>query len=112
MRVLLFIALITISASTTAATAVCTGTVSKFAYHAPDGLYLAIGSSNIFKVCSPQVKFYRTSSESCKLIASIATTARATGKELQVYVDNAPTTSCSSITAWFGADIRYVELLH
>ncbi len=105
-------ALIITSASSNADTAVCTGAVSRLAYHAPDGLYLAIGSTNIIKVCSPQVQFYRTSPESCKLIASIATTARATRKELKIYVDNAPTSSCSDITSWFGADIRYVELLN
>jgi hypothetical protein len=110
LRVLFFIVLIITSISANAATAVCTGTVTRLAFHVPDGLFLAVGNTKIFKVCSPQVAFFRTSPESCKLIASIATTARVTGKELQIYVDNAPTTSCSDITAWFDADIRFVEL--
>jgi len=110
LRTLIFIVLIITSVSSHAATAVCTGTVSRLAFHVPDGLYLAIGSTKIFKVCSPQVEFYRTSPESCKLIASIATIARATGKQLQIHIDNAPTTSCSDITDWFEADIRFVEL--
>jgi len=99
-----------ISLNVIAETAVCTGSVEKIAYHQPDGFYLKLGGSGIMKVCNPQTKYFRTSSESCKLIASLATTARATGKNLQIYVDNAPSTSCSSITDWFGADIRFVEL--
>ena len=110
MKVLFFVALIFISVSANSATAICTGTVTRLAYHAPDGLYLAVGNTTIFKVCSPQVKFHRTSPESCKLIASLATMARATGKHLQIYVENAPTTSCADIKSWFGADVRFVEL--
>ncbi len=94
-----------------AETAVCTGQVTRLAYHAPGGLYIAIGDSNIFKICDPEVAFNRTTPENCKMISSFLTTARATGKSIKVYVDNAPTTSCSDITAWFSADIRYVELL-
>ncbi|MEC4729053.1 hypothetical protein HWQ46_26425 [Shewanella sp. D64] len=94
-----------------AATAICTGKVDRLAYHQPDGLYLRVADSGIMKVCNPQVKFYRTSPESCKLIATLATTARATDKSVQIYIDNAPGTNCSSITNWFSADIRFVELL-
>lgn len=110
MRALILLVLAALSFALNAETAVCTGNVNRIAYHAPDGFYLAIGNTTIFKVCSPQNQYFRTSPESCKLIASLATTARATGKELQVYIDNAPTTSCTDITAWFGADVRFVEL--
>lgn len=95
-----------------AETAICTGPVKTFAYHQPDGLYLAIGDSNIMKVCSPKELFFRTSPESCRLIASQALTPRSLGKSLIVYVDNASSTSCSQITNWFAADVRYVELLN
>jgi hypothetical protein len=110
LKILLFVVLTVLSISANAVTAVCTGTVSRLAYHAPDGLYLVIGNSTIFKVCSPQVQVHRTSPESCKMIASLATTAKITGKQLQVVIDNAPTTSCADITDWFSADIRFIEL--
>jgi hypothetical protein len=97
--------------SAQAATAVCTGAVERIAYHQPDGLYLKIADSGIMKVCDPQQAFFRTSPESCKLIATLATTARATDKQIQIYVDNAPDANCSSIPSWFGADVRFVELL-
>ena len=110
MKSLVCIMLLMLSLEVNAETAVCTGDVSHLAYHAPDGLYLAIGDSAIFKVCSPENQYHRTSAGNCKFIASLATTARVTGKQLQVYIDNAPTTSCSDITPWFGADVRFVEL--
>jgi len=100
-----------LSLSVAAETAICTGKVEKIAYHQPDGFYLKLGGSGIMKICDPQTKVYRTSPESCKLIVSLATTARATDKSLQIYIDNAPGTSCSSITAWHSADVRFVELL-
>lgn len=94
-----------------AETAICSGLVTNVAYHAPDGFFVGVEGMNIIKVCSPQETFFRTGSESCKLIATLATTARATGKHLQLYIDNAPSTSCQDITPWFSADIRFVQLM-
>ncbi|WHI52980.1 hypothetical protein P3339_09525 [Microbulbifer sp. MLAF003] len=65
----------------------------------------------MMKVCDPVAQYYRTGAESCKLIATLATTARATGKNLKITLDNAPSSSCSSISEWFGADVRFVELM-
>jgi hypothetical protein len=93
-------------------TAICTAKVTRLAYHNPDGLYLAIGSSKIFKVCSLKNQFFRTSPESCKMILSIALTAKITGRTLRIYIDNAPTTICADIIAWYRADVRFVELLN
>ena len=94
------------------ATASCTGPVTRLAYHQPDGLYLAIGNTTIFKVCNLNGQFKRTSAESCQMIASYALTARATGKSLNIYIDNAPSESCLAITDWFEADVRFVELMN
>ncbi|WP_020411171.1 hypothetical protein [Microbulbifer variabilis] len=90
---------------------ICTGPVERLAYHQPDGLYLAIGSTGLFKACSSEAQFKRTGPESCKLLASLATTARATGKDIRVYIDNAPTANCADITDWHAADIRFFELM-
>lgn len=108
---LIFFSLVFCGFNASAETAICTGSVERLAYHQPDGLWLALGSTPIFKVCSPESLFKRTSPENCRFIASLVTTARATGKNLSVYIDNAPTTSCSDIPNWFEADVRFVELL-
>lgn len=111
MKKLIILTFSLFSLNALAATAVCTGKVERIAYHQPDGLYLKVADSGIMKVCSPQINFFRTSPENCKLIASLATTARATDKKIQIYIDNAPGTECSSVKNWFSADIRFVELL-
>lgn len=110
MRVLLLVIALCFSAIVQAETAICTGEVKRIAYHAPNGFYLAVGESKLFRVCSMQTVSPLMSADSCKLIATLATTARATGKQLQIYVDNAPSTSCADITEWFLADVRFVEL--
>jgi hypothetical protein len=113
-RVLLTTLLLLASALSTnvlAATAVCTGKVERLAYHQPDGLFIKLSSTNIIKMCDLKAQFYRTSPESCQLIASLATMARATDKSLQIYVDNAPEANCLSMVSWFSADMRFVELL-
>jgi hypothetical protein len=94
-----------------AETAICKGKVQALAYHQPDSLYLAVGDSPIMKICSLKEQYFRTSPESCRFIASEALSARALDKEVEIYVDNAPTTLCSQIGAWSGADVRFVSLL-
>lgn len=112
MRILILVlaCLFSSLASAQSYTNICVGEVERIAYHQPDGLYLKVGNSGIMKICSPEGQYYRTGPESCKLIATLATTARATGKQLEIYIDESPFASCESIPDWSGANVRFVEL--
>jgi hypothetical protein len=93
-------------------TAVCTGTLTTLANHANggNGLYVVVGSSNVIKVCSFTATQYTVTPEDCKHMASLAALAFATDAAVVFYVDNAPTSACSSVPAWFGANTRYFAL--
>lgn len=110
-KLILSLLMLVSSVNLHAETAVCAGAVTRLAYHQPGGLYMAVGGSNIFKVCDPESLHKRTTPENCKMIASFASTARVSGKSVKVLIDNATTTSCLDIAAWFAADVRFVELL-
>ena len=105
----LFISLMAFNAMAESLT--CTGKVERIAYHQPDSFYLKVGDSAIMKVCDAQEKFFRTNPEGCKLIISLATTARATNKDVGLTIDNAPSSSCSSISNWAQVDVRFFEIL-
>ena len=90
-------------------TAVCQGRISSMASHAPGGLYLQIEGFtwNFFKVCDFDASQFDISPANCRHIASLAELAFATGKQVIIYVDNAPTTACSSIPNWHTSNTRY-----
>ena len=90
-------------------TAICTGPLTLVANHANgiNGLYVAVGSSNSIRVCSFNVTQFTVTAEDCKNMASIAALAFATQDPVTFYVDNAPSTACSSIPALFVANTRY-----
>lgn len=93
-----------------AATAVCTTTVSYLANHAPGGVFVQLTGYNIWKVCDLDAQFFRTTPANCRHIFAMLSVAFTQDKTVQVYVDNAPSTDCSSIGSWFDADVRYVRV--
>jgi hypothetical protein len=95
------------SQQTLAATAVCTGPVTQIAYHVPDGLYLKIGTSAIFKVCSYNAAQFRVTPEGCRAMTAMALSAKLLGTVATLYVDNAPTTICQDIPSFHVSDTRY-----
>jgi hypothetical protein len=95
-----------------AATAVCSGPVLEVGNHAPGGLYVRLADAGgIMKICDFNVTWFRTTPADCKQHLATAQLALATGKTVSVYVDNAPTTACSSIVNWNGYDVRYFGIL-
>ncbi len=99
------------SISSFAGSVYCTGKLTDVAYHEPGGLYLTIGSNKIFKVCDPSAQFFRTNPENCKMVLSMALAVRMSNKQITVLVDNAPGSDCASIPSWFGADVRFVNVV-
>lgn len=97
------------STAVQADTTICLGKVKAISIHKPNNLYVSVGDSELFKICSLQDTYNSTSPEGCKAIFSLISSAKAMQKDIKIYVDNAPTTSCSSITKWFSADVVYVE---
>lgn len=100
------------STAVAADTAVCTGPVSTVAHHANglNGLYVVVGSSNVIRVCSFTATQFTVAPEDCKHMASLAALAFATDTAVVFYIDNAPSTACSSVPAWFTANTRYFAL--
>jgi hypothetical protein len=92
------------------ATAICTGPVNFINNHVPGGLYTGIADSGVMRLCTPGATFFRTTAENCKHYISMLSIAFAMNKNVTVYVDNAPTTACSSVPNWFDADVRNVHL--
>lgn len=105
--VMLGVALGSVSAGALADTAVCTGKITAMSSHAPGGLYLAIEGVNVFKVCDFDASQFNLSPAACKHIAGLAMMAFALEKTVHFYVDNAPTTACSSIPSWHTSNTRY-----
>jgi hypothetical protein len=93
-------------------TAICTGTLTHIANHANgiNGLYVVVGSSNTIRVCSFTAMQFSVTPEDCRHMASIAALAFATQDQVTFYVDNAPSTSCSAIPAWFVSNTRYLAV--
>jgi hypothetical protein len=93
-------------------TAVCTGSLTTVGNHANgiNGLYVIVAGSNQIRVCSFTVTQFSVTPEDCKHMASIAALAFATDASVTFYVDNAPSTSCTSIPAWHVANTRYFAL--
>lgn len=90
-----------------AATAICSGTIASSAFHQPDTYYLSVGGSKTIGLCSPDVQHFRISPAGCKTLIAMAEAAAAQGKSVIWYIDNAPTTECSSVVDWHKADTRY-----
>lgn len=98
--------------STYAATAVCSGPVIEVGNHVPGGLYVRLADAGgILKLCEFNATFFRTSPTDCKQYLATAQLALTTGKTISLWVDNAPTTACSSIPNWSSADVRYFSIL-
>lgn len=93
-----------------AATAVCTATVAAVAWHAPGGVFLQLNGFTLWKVCDMDAQFFRMSPASCRQLFAMLSGAFAQERPVHVYVDNAPTTDCSSVTSWFDVDLRYVRV--
>ena len=109
MRLTTAIAIVTLSASASAATAICAGTVSSVGIHTPGLLAIGIGTGPAFIICNVETVQFRQSTTACRQMLAVASTAYALRKNVLLYVDNAPTTNCADIPAWFVADTRYLE---
>lgn len=103
--------LLTLPPAVFSATAVCTGPIHAVSNHVPGGVYVRVADSDIMRICVPGAMSFRTNAENCKHYLAIAMLAVATGKAVTIYVDNAPTTACASITAWHDADVRYFHIV-
>lgn len=88
-------------------TAVCQGKITTIGNHA-NGLSFAIGTGSMIRVCSFTAAQNGVSVEDCKHMASVAALAFAADSTVTLYVDNAPTTACSSIPGWHIAQTRYL----
>jgi hypothetical protein len=88
-------------------TAVCQGKITTIGNHA-NGLAFAIGTGNMIRVCSFTAAQFGVSVEDCKHMASIAALAFASDANVVLYVDNAPTTACSSVPGWHISQSRYL----
>jgi hypothetical protein len=90
-------------------TAVCTGKITTLGNHVNgnNGLHVVVGNSNIIRVCSFTTPQFTVTPDDCKHMASIAALAYATGDSVTFYIDNAPTTACTSVPSWFMANTRY-----
>lgn len=93
-------------------TAVCTGKLTTLANHVNgnNGLHVVVGNSNIIRVCSFTATQFTVTPEDCRHMASIAALAYATGDTVTFYIDNAPSTACSSVPAWHAANTRYFAM--
>ncbi len=93
-------------------TAICTGKLTHIANHANgiNGLYIVVGNSNVIRACSFTATQFSVTPEDCKHMASIAALAFATQDDVTFYVDNAPSTNCSAVPAWFVANTRYLAV--
>lgn len=91
-------------------TAVCTGKITNMASHAPGGLFLSLEGTNLFKVCDFDASQHGISPAACRHFAGLAMMAFTTEKTVVIYVDNAPTTACSSIPSWHTSNTRYFHV--
>lgn len=99
------------TSSAFAATAQCVGLVKEVGNHVPGGLYVSVADSGHTKICDLNVVFFRTTPADCKQHLATAQLALATGKTVSLWVDNAPTTACASITTWGSSDLRYFSVI-
>lgn len=90
-----------------AETAVCDGQITYNAQHSPGHLVVGVGGGPTIRVCSFNEPQYSISAAGCKHMAAIAMLALSTGKRVVLYVDNAPSTSCTDIPNWHISDTRY-----
>ena len=102
--------LLGLSPNVFSATAVCVGPVSFMSNHVPGGVHVAAGGSGAMRICSLTATMFRTTPENCKHYVTMLSLALAANKIVTIYVDNAPTTACSSIPNWADADVRYVHV--
>lgn len=93
-----------------AATAVCVGKVLAIANHTPGGLFLQIEGATLVKVCDFDANQFSVTPNNCRHLASLASMAYAMDKQIQIYIDNAPSTVCSAIPPWHTSDTRYFHL--
>ena len=109
MRKYLALALLAVSTpfAAFADTAVCQGKITTIGNHA-NGLSFAIGTGGMIRVCSFTAAQNGVSVEDCKHMASVAALAFASDANVVLYVDNAPTTACSSIPGWHVSQTRYL----
>lgn len=108
-RLAVFVAAVCMAQLANADTAVCTGRITTLGNHVNgnNGLHVVVGNSNIIRVCSFTTTQFTVTPEDCKHMASIAALAYATGDSVTFYIDNAPTTACSSVASWTAANTRY-----
>lgn len=101
--------------SASAATIVCSGTVTAISMHANNSLMIQLSSMNapVF-FCNPEenwstVAGYSTGPSMCKALFAMFLTAKATGTPVNnVYFDmNSAPSSCSTFTSWSSANIRH-----
>ena len=91
-------------------TAVCIAKVSSVGVHIPDVVYLVLEGVAGFGLCKLDGPFYSVPGVSCKHMYATAMLALATDKKLIVYIDNAPTSDCTSVTGWMSSNTRYVAI--
>jgi len=89
----------------------CTGKVNQLSNDVPDGFFMSVADSGVIKICNPEQDSHSVTPQNCKHIASLAALAYATGKNLTVTVDNAPTTQCAGLPDDHDSDISYVGIL-
>lgn len=108
---LLFICLIFWLQGTFAAPVTCKGKVSQLTNEVPNGFYMKVADSGKMKVCNPEEITFSVTPQNCKHIASLASLAYLSGKDLTVIVeDTTGKTLCSEILDGYEADITYVGL--
>jgi hypothetical protein len=93
-----------------AATAVCIGLVSEVGNHLPGGVYVQVADGGLTKICDLTTTQFGVTAANCKQHLATAQLAVATGKTVSLWIDNAPTTACSSIVPWSISDTRYFAI--
>lgn len=91
-------------------TATCIGPVVQLTNQVPDGFFLKLADSGLMKMCNPEVDTFLVTPQNCKHIASLASLAYATGKNLTVTIANSPGPNCADIPDGLGADVSYVGI--
>jgi hypothetical protein len=93
-----------------AAIASCTGTITELT-QSNGSVIVRIGSYHSLSICSVDTQTNNITAQGCKAYLAGLLTAYSLGRSASIWVYNAPTTSCSSITAdWFNADAEIVQL--
>ncbi len=100
-----------VSQQSLAAQAVCVGPISQITQsNGKVIIFVGAGSQIGINICSLDTTMNLTTPAQCKSYLNQIYLAYALQKTVDLWIMNAPTTSCSSITNWFAADVQIIQM--